>query len=50
MYEGQYVFSQLMHHLPWMTFEGCVTRCRRKYKVKSFVCTWQWRAMALTQR
>ena len=43
MYEGRYVFSQVMAHLPWKTFHRCVTRHRGNHKVKSFGCTQQWR-------
>ncbi len=49
MYEGRYVFSQVMAHLPWKTFHRCVTRHRGDHKVKSFGCTQQWRAMAIAQ-
>ena len=49
MYEGQYVFSQIMAHLPWKTFHRCVASHRGDHKVKSFGCTQQWRAMAIAQ-
>ena len=49
MYEGRYVFSQVMAHLPWKTFHRCVIRHRGDHKVKSFGCTQQWRAMAIAQ-
>ena len=36
MYAGKLVFSQVMDHLPWHTFQGCVRRYDDNHKVKSF--------------
>ena len=49
MYEGQYVFTQIMSQLPWKTFHRCVNRYQGERKVKSFRCTHQYRAMAIAQ-
>ncbi len=49
MYEGQFVFSQIMTHLPWKTFHRCVDRYRGDHKVRTFRCSQQYRSMALAQ-
>ncbi len=49
MHEGHYIFSQIMAHLPWKAFQRRVHRCRGDYKVHSFRCTHQYRAMAIAQ-
>lgn len=49
MYTGKLVFSQLMDHLPWDTFHRYVKRYNGNYKVKSFVCSEQYRCMAFAQ-
>ena len=49
MYEGQFVFSQIMAHLPWKTFHRCVLRYQGDRRVKAFMCTQQYRAMAVAQ-
>ncbi len=49
MYAGQYVFMQLMDHLPWHVFRRCVGRYGGDRKVKSFSCLDQFRCLAFAQ-
>ena len=49
MYAGKLVFSQVMDHLPWHTFQRCVRRYDGNHKVKSFQCSDQYRSMAFAQ-
>lgn len=49
MYEGKFIFSQLMAHLPWKSFHRCVDRYRGDHKVQSFFCSQHFRAMAIAQ-
>lgn len=49
MYTGQYVFAQLMDHLPWHVFRRCVARYDGDRKVKSFACLDQFRSLAFAQ-
>lgn len=49
MHAGQFVFAQLMHHLPWHTFRRCVVRYRGDYKVQSFSCLDQFLVLAFAQ-
>jgi hypothetical protein len=49
MYAGQYVFTQLMDHLPWHVFRRCVARYSGDRKVKSFSCLDQFRCLAFAQ-
>ena len=49
MYGGKLVFSQIMDHLPWHTFQRCVRRYDGNRKVKSFQCSEQYRCMAFAQ-
>ena len=49
MYTGKLVFTQVMEHLPWHHFHGCVKRYNGNHKVKSFRCTDQYRCMAFAQ-
>ena len=39
MYSGQFVFSQVMEHLPMKTFRRCVQRNQGDRRVQSF--TWE---------
>ena len=36
MHSGKFVFTQIMDHLPWYTFDRCVLRYDGDRKVKSF--------------
>ena len=49
MYAGQFVFTQLMDHLPWHVFRRCVMRYDGDRKVKSFSCLDQFRCLAFAQ-
>ena len=49
MYEGQVVFSQVMHFLPLRAFHRCVARYKGQYKVQKFACLDQFLCMAFAQ-
>jgi hypothetical protein len=49
MPHGQYVFSQLMDHMPLTTFRRCVARYNGERKVKHFSCLDQFRCLAFAQ-
>ena len=49
MYSGQFVFSQVMDHLPMHTFRRCVHRYQGNRYVKSFTCLDQFLCMAFAQ-
>jgi len=49
MPHGQYVFSQLMEHMPSTTFHRCVVRYNGEHKVKHFSCLDQFRCLAFAQ-
>ena len=49
MNDGNYVFAQVMEHLPLSTFHRCVARYSGTHKVKRFSCLDQYLAMALAQ-
>jgi hypothetical protein len=49
MPHGQYVFSQLMDHMPLTTFRRCVVRYSGERKVKQFSCLDQFRCLAFAQ-
>ena len=49
MYSGQFVFSQVMDHLPMHTFRRCVHRYQGNRYVKSFTCLDQFPCMAFAQ-
>lgn len=49
MHRGQYVFAQIMAHLPLTTFGRCVARYDGEYKVKHFSFLDQFYAMAFAQ-
>ena len=49
MYTGQFVFAQLMDHLPWHVFRRCVARYGGDRKIKSFSCVDQFRCLAFAQ-
>ncbi len=49
MHEGKFIFSQLMAHLLWKSFQRCVRRYQGDHKVQSLYCSQQYRAMALGQ-
>ena len=49
MYAGNFIFSQVMAHLPLHTFRRCVQRYRGHHKVKSFSCLDQFLCLAFAQ-
>ena len=49
MYTGNFVFSQLMAHLPMHTFRRCVERYHGNRYVKSFTCLDQFLCLAFAQ-
>jgi hypothetical protein len=49
MYAGQYVFSQMMDHLPWHVFRCCVARYDGDRKIKHFSCQDQFRCLGFAQ-
>ena len=49
MYAGNFIFSQVMAHLPMHTFRRCVQRYRGHHKVKSFSCLDQFLCLAFAQ-
>jgi hypothetical protein len=49
MPHGQYVFSQLMDHMPLTTFRRCVARYNGERKVRHFSCLDQFRCLAFAQ-
>ena len=49
MPNGQYVFSQLMDHMPLTTFRRCVARYNGERKVQHFSCLDQFLCMAFAQ-
>ena len=49
MFNGQFVFSQVMHHLPLHTFRRCVRHYDGHHKIQSFTCLDQYLVMAFAQ-
>ncbi len=49
MYQGKFVFSQIMSYLPKYEFNKCVSRYRGNYKVKNFSCWNQLLCMTFAQ-
>ena len=49
MYSGQFVFSQVMEHLPMKTFRKCVQRYQGDRRVQSFTCFDQFLCRAFAQ-
>ena len=49
MYSGQFVFSQVMEHLPMKTFRRCVQRYQGNRHIQSFTCLDQFLCMAFAQ-
>lgn len=49
MYDGKFVFSQVMDFVPIRSFRRCVERYRGHHKVKSFSCLDQFYSMAFAQ-
>jgi hypothetical protein len=49
MYEGRFVFAQLMDFFPKREFQQCVDRYRGSYRVRQFSCRDQFLAMVFAQ-
>ena len=49
MYAGQYVFTQVMGHVPWHVFRCCVARYDGDRKIKHFSCHDQFHCFAFAQ-
>ena len=49
MFTGQYVFAQVMDHLPWHVFRRCIARYGGDQKIKHFSCLDQFRCLAFAQ-
>src|SRR3984957_1167368 len=49
MLNGQYVFAQLMDHIPLTTFRRCVARYDGEYQVKHFSCLDQFPILSFAQ-
>ena len=49
MYQGKYVFSQIMEFVPYYQFNECVKRYKGHYRMRSFTCWEQFLAMAFGQ-
>lgn len=49
MHAGQYVFSQVMEHLPWHVFRRCVARYQGNRRIKHFSCRDQFLCLAFAQ-
>lgn len=49
MFEGKYIFSQLMDFVPWRRFQTCVNRYNGDFKIQSYRCAEQFRVMAFAQ-
>ena len=49
MFDGQFVFSQLVDFLPRRDFKACVERYHGNYKCRGYSCRDQFLAMAFAQ-
>jgi len=49
MYQGQFIFAQIMDRLPWRRFQTCVERYRGDANVQTFKCSDYFRVMAFAQ-
>jgi hypothetical protein len=49
MFEGKYIFSQLMDYVPWRRLQTCVNRYNGDYKIIKYQCAEQFRVMAFAQ-
>jgi hypothetical protein len=49
MPQGQYVFAQMMDHVPLTTLRRCVAKYGGDHKIKSFSCLDQFRCFAFAQ-
>jgi hypothetical protein len=49
MFEGKFIFSQLMDFVPWRRLQTCVDHYGGDYKIKTYRCAEQFRVMAFAQ-
>ena len=49
MFEGKFIFSQLMDFVPWRRLQTCIDRYNGDHKIKSYQCSEQYRVMASAQ-
>ena len=49
MFEGRYIFSQLMDFIPWRRMQTCVNRYDGDHKIITYKCVEQFRVMAFAQ-
>ena len=49
MYQGQFVFAQIMDRVPWQCFQTCGNRYRGDRNVQTFKCSDYFRVMAFAQ-
>ena len=49
MFEGKFIFSQLMDFVPWRRLQTCVDRYNGDHKIKTYRCAEQFRVMAFAQ-
>ena len=49
MYDGRFIFSQLMDFLPRHQFNRCVAQYQGNYRARTFSCYDQWLCMAFAQ-
>ena len=49
MFSGNFIFSQIMDHLPWPVFHKSVTHYGGDKYIKTFSCSEQYRCMDFAQ-
>ena len=49
MFEGKFIFSQLMDFIPWRQLQTCINRYNGDYKVKTYRCAELFRVMSFAQ-
>jgi hypothetical protein len=49
MYQGQFIFTQIMDIVPWERFQTCVERYQGDYRVRQFRCADYFRVMLFAQ-
>jgi hypothetical protein len=49
MFEGKFIFSQLMDFVPWRRLQTCIDRNCGDYKIQTYPCAEQFRVMAFAQ-
>jgi len=49
MFDGKFIFSQLMDFIPWRRFQTCVDRYDGDNKIQTYRCAEQLRVMAFAQ-